>query len=153
MNETVMLGGASLVVTRAPATEALRRRFGDRFNTRSAAFCTLLQLAERAASGTQPVLITGETGTGKEWLARFLHERSARAGAPLVAVNCGALARDLLESELFGHTRGAFTGAEGPRAGLISRAGGGTLFLDEVGELRPDHQAALLRFLENRTYR
>jgi len=153
LHRTLMLGGAPLVVTRPPAPEAQRRRVGDRFHTRSAAFCGLLQLAERVGPGGQPVLITGETGTGKEWLSRFLHERSLRPGAPLVAVNCGALARDLLESELFGHARGAFTGADGPRAGLISRAAGGTLFLDEVGELRPDHQAALLRFLEDRTYR
>ncbi len=152
-HQTVMLGGAPLVMTEAPAAEALQRGLGDRFFTRSAAFCGLLQLAGQVAAGTRPVLIAGETGTGKEWLARFLHERSTRADSPLVAVNCGALARDLLESELFGHTRGAFTGADGARAGLIARAAGGTLFLDEVGELRPDHQAALLRFLENRTYR
>ncbi len=149
---TVRLGAAPLAVVPAPTAGAAAERLGERFHTRSAGLCAVLALAEKVAPGGRPVLIAGETGTGKEWLARFLHD-AGRPNGPLVPVNCGAIARDLLESELFGHARGAFTGADGPRAGLVSRAAGGTLFLDEIGELRPEHQAALLRFLENRTFR
>ncbi len=151
-HRAVRLGATHLVVVPAPATGAVLARHGDRFHTRSADLCALLQLAEKVAPLTGPVLIAGETGTGKEWLARFLHE-AGRPGGPLVPVNCGAIAAELIGSELFGHARGAFTGADGPRQGLVPRAAGGTLFLDEIAELRPDHQAALLRFLENHTFR
>ena len=92
-------------------------------------------LAERAAAGTINVLVLGETGVGKEVLARWIHQRSARAGKPFLAVNCAALSGTLLESELFGHEKGAFTGAGAARAGLLESAPGGTLFLDEIGEL------------------
>jgi transcriptional regulator with PAS, ATPase and Fis domain len=98
------------------------------------------------------VLLTGATGTGKEVFAQAIHAASARAGKPFVPVNCGALSRDLLESELFGHVAGAFTGAVKDRKGLIEAAKGGTLFLDELGELPMDLQAKLLRVLETGDY-
>jgi DNA-binding NtrC family response regulator len=107
-------------------------------------------LAERAAAGAINVLVLGETGVGKEVLARWIHQRSARAGKPFLAVNCAALSGTLLESELFGHEKGAFTGAGAARAGLLESAPGGTLFLDEIGELPAGLQAKLLRVLEAR---
>jgi DNA-binding NtrC family response regulator len=99
------------------------------------------------------VLIAGETGTGKEMAARSIHYLGGRSGHPFIPVNCGALAESLLESELFGHERGAFTDAKAASPGLVSEADGGTLFLDEVDSLSLKAQAALLRFLQDRTYR
>lgn len=106
-------------------------------------------LVERIAPTDSSVLILGETGTGKEVVARSIHEHSSRAKMPFVAVNCGALPENLVESELFGHKKGAFTGADTPRKGLIEVANGGTLFLDELGELDKTMQVKLLRFLES----
>lgn len=113
----------------------------------------LLEEAARVAPFDAPILIEGETGSGKELLARFVHDRSARRGRPLVAVNCAAVPDELLEAEFFGHARGAFTGAAASRPGLVEAADGGTLFLDEVGELSPRAQSLLLRVLQEREYR
>jgi transcriptional regulator with PAS, ATPase and Fis domain len=106
------------------------------------------ELIRRAATAPGAVLITGETGTGKELAARAIHAGSARAQRPFVALNCAAIAETLLETELFGHARGAFTGATGPRPGLIEHAAAGTLFLDEIGTMSKALQAKLLRALE-----
>jgi DNA-binding NtrC family response regulator len=115
----------------------------------SASMQRVKTLLERIAPTESSVLILGETGTGKELVARRLHELSQRAQMPFVAVNCGALPENLVESELFGHRKGAFTGADTPRKGLIEVANGGTLFLDELGELDRSMQVKLLRFLES----
>lgn len=106
-------------------------------------------VVRRAAAASGTVLITGETGTGKELVARAIHAGSSRASRPFVALNCAALSESLLETELFGHARGAFTGAASARAGLMEHASGGTLFLDEVGTMAPSLQAKLLRALES----
>jgi transcriptional regulator with GAF, ATPase, and Fis domain len=98
------------------------------------------------------VLIRGESGTGKELVAHAIHSNSGRAGKPYVAVNCAAIPETLIESELFGHEKGAFTGATAQKKGQVEVADGGTLFLDEIGDLPPQAQAALLRFLENKTF-
>jgi len=114
----------------------------------SSAMIEVQRVIERVARGACPVLILGETGTGKELVARELHERSARSQGPLQIVNCAALPESLVESILFGHVRGAFTGADADRRGVFELARGGTLFLDEVGELSPSAQATLLRVLD-----
>jgi two-component system NtrC family response regulator len=123
--------GATHLVGGSPALEAVRK------------------LIERVAKSEAAVLVRGETGTGKELVARAIHEGSGRADGPLVAVNCGALPEHLVESELFGHRKGAFTGADEHRAGLFEVADGGTLFLDEIGELPRSLQSRLLRVLES----
>ena len=110
------------------------------------------RVLESAAPSNAGVFITGETGTGKELAARAVHTSSARAGRAFIAVNCGAIPKDLIESELFGHVKGAFTGATADRAGAAELANGGTLFLDEIGEMPIDLQPKLLRFLQTGTY-
>lgn len=112
-------------------------------------FRQLLNTADLVAATQASVLVLGESGSGKEVLARHIHDRSPRARQPFIAVNCASLPEHLVESELFGHRKGAFTGASQDRIGLIRAAEGGTLFLDEVGELPLALQAKLLRFLEN----
>ncbi len=120
-----------------------------RFLGNSLAIARVLQLVDRIACADSSVLIYGESGTGKEIIAEMIHRKSARRDHPLVIVNCGALPETLQESELFGHIRGAFTGAHKDKKGLLAEADGGTLFLDEVGELSAAAQVKLLRFLEN----
>jgi transcriptional regulator with GAF, ATPase, and Fis domain len=115
----------------------------------SQAFTQALANLEAVAHTGFPVLLCGETGTGKELLARRLHQLSSRSEGPFMPVNCAALAKSLLESELFGHVRGAFTGANSPNQGYIRAAAGGTLFLDEIGETSRDFQVRLLRVLED----
>lgn len=119
----------------------------------SPAMLALYASIERMAATDAPLLIQGPTGTGKELVARAIHTHSARAGGPLVSLNCAALPQTLVQSELFGHVPGAFTGADQSRPGLIETASGGTLFLDEIGEMPLDSQASLLRFLDNQRVR
>jgi DNA-binding NtrC family response regulator len=118
----------------------------------SRAIQELLGLIERVAQSRSTVLITGETGTGKELAARAIHARSAQRGMPLIKVNCAAIPEPLLESELFGHVRGAFTGASANRKGRFALADGGSLFLDEIGTMTPALQAKLLRVLQEREF-
>src|SRR4029079_5108540 len=113
----------------------------------------VFELVETIAQTASTVLITGESGTGKELIARALHVRSPRSDRAVVAVNCGALTETLLDSELFGHMRGAFTGADGNRKGLIEVAEKGTIFLDEIGEMSPMLQVKVLRVLQERKFR
>ncbi len=120
---------------------------------RATAFQQMLELVARVGPSPASVLLFGESGTGKELVARAIHEASPRAGAPLVVVDCASLPETLFESELFGHERGAFTGANTSKPGLVEAASGGTLFLDEVGDIPLAMQVKLLRLLESGTYR
>jgi DNA-binding NtrC family response regulator len=130
-----------------------RQAESKHFIARSVAMQDVLELAARVAPIDTTVLVYGESGTGKEFIVRMIHDQSARASAPFVSVNCAALTETLLESELFGHVRGAFTGASRDKAGLFEVAGNGTLFLDEIGEVAPTVQAKLLRALQEREIR
>ncbi|MCB9779472.1 MAG: sigma 54-interacting transcriptional regulator [Alphaproteobacteria bacterium] len=149
LDEELVLGSTVLKVAQEPLDEQpSARQLGDMVAD-SAAMLRVFGTLRRFAGHHFPVLITGESGTGKELAARGLHDVSARAGGAWVAVNCGAIAENLFESELFGHEKGAFTGADKKKDGAFHRAHGGTLFLDEIGELPEPAQAKLLRALES----
>jgi len=161
VGETIQIGSSVLIVQRRAAQadllrpETLRDEAASTLSPASAArsgeaMRRVHELAERAAAGTINVLITGETGVGKELLAETVHRASPRRGGPYVCLNCAALSETLLESELFGHERGAFTGAVQAKPGLLETAARGSLFLDEVGELPLSTQAKLLRVIETR---
>ncbi len=139
-------------VSRLRAELPTGRRFGG-VVARSEAMRRLLDLLEKVAPHPTSVLLTGPTGTGKELLARVLHQESPRRDGPFVAVNCGAIPEQLLESEFFGHAKGAFTGADRDHEGLLESGAGGTLFLDEVGELPESLQVKLLRAIQEREVR
>ena len=144
------LDEARLRTEAAHLRRALRERFAlANLVGSSASMRTLFDLMERVADADVPVLLSGETGTGKGLVARALHALGRRSEGPFVAVNCAALPENLLESELFGHVKGAFTGAVAPRTGLFEEAQGGTLFLDEIGEMDIALQAKLLNVLES----
>ena len=159
------LGEASVAVKRALDDRRLReenrrlraqveRRFSlDSILGRSKAMQTVFEQVKAIAASESTVLILGESGTGKELVARAIHQHGARRGGPFVPVNCAAIPEHLLESELFGHEKGAFTGADRKRRGLFVEADGGTLFLDEVGDLSPALQGKLLRALQDRSIR
>jgi PAS domain S-box-containing protein len=134
-----------------PVPPAASESFGQIIG-RSPAIRKLVDVIRRAAPSEATMLITGESGTGKELVARAIHDASRRSGHPFVAVNSAAIPHDLLESELFGHARGAFTGALRDRRGQVAMAEGGTLFLDEIGDLAMPLQAKILRLLQERTY-
>jgi DNA-binding NtrC family response regulator len=134
----------------AAAGDATTARDPSRLVVADPRMLSLYDTVARVARSAAPVLIVGETGTGKELVARAIHDGSARAGGPLRSLNCGAIPATLVESTLFGHEKGAFTGADQRRPGLFEGASGGTAFLDEIGELPPPAQAALLRVLETK---
>jgi DNA-binding NtrC family response regulator len=150
------VGSLMRLVELARENERLRRQlvvegqFGRMIGA-SAAMRRVFELAERVAPTDATLLITGESGTGKDLLAQEIHDRSPRAGKPFVAVNCAALPENLIESELFGYEKGAFTGAAQQKKGKFEVASSGTLFLDEIGDMNPITQAKVLRALENRT--
>ena len=128
------------------------RRGSADLDTQNAALRDALVLARKAAGTDATILILGETGTGKGVLARYVHAQSTRASRPFVTVNCAVISPNLVENELFGHAKGAFTGADGARAGYVEAAKNGTLFIDEVGDLPKEVQGKLLRLLEEREY-
>ncbi len=164
----IVVARADIALSRGPSEDAgpAGRRDGDDGSARDAkasgppssdglvladrAMVKLFAVARRVAAAQSPVLIVGETGTGKEVIAERIHRQSARASGPFVRVNCASLPETLIESELFGHEKGAFTGAERRRAGYFEAAAGGTLLLDEIGEMPPGVQATLLRAIERR---
>jgi DNA-binding NtrC family response regulator len=154
--QPITLGGSTLVVRAAGAARRIplstAARFGEALG-QSFAMRALFANLERAAATEQTLVLLGESGTGKEVLARAIHEHSPRREGPFVVLDCGAISASLMESEVFGYARGAFTGATGARAGLLEEANGGTLFIDELGELPLDLQPKLLRALEARQVR
>jgi len=147
------LVGSAIKLGTAIDAETTARLSGPRLLGRSAVMEQLREMIGRVARSQAPVHIWGESGTGKELVARMIHETGARRGAPFVAVNCGAIPTELMESELFGHRRGAFTGAVADKQGLIQSAEGGTLFLDEVADLPLHMQVKLLRVVQEKTVR
>ncbi|HUJ15261.1 MAG TPA: sigma-54 dependent transcriptional regulator [Thermoanaerobaculia bacterium] len=153
---TLTIQNVSKILATRRELVALKRsesRDLERFPGTSAAIQQLNQLLGQIASAASPVLVEGESGTGKGVLARLIHDRSPRASAPFVDLNCAGLSKELLESELFGHERGAFTNAMNTKQGLFEIAGSGTLFLDEIGEMEITVQARLLKALEDKRFR
>ncbi len=149
--ENEAIGARSSILRSAPVPD--RTPLGRRaIIGESVALQEVLQLVDLVAGSDAPILITGETGTGKELVARAIHEQSARRHRPFVSVNCGAIPPTLIASELFGHEKGAFTGAVQRRTGRFELASGGTLFLDEIAELALECQTALLRVLQEREF-
>ncbi len=138
------------LLKRAERYDGIERR--QRITGASAPIRAVRKLIEQVADFDTNVLVTGESGTGKELVARTIHDLSSRAGKPFVPINCGAIPAELLESELFGHEKGAFTGAISARTGRFELAEGGTLFLDEIGDMSLDMQVKLLRVLQERTF-
>lgn len=151
------LGQVEKMIAANREIEALRRsspRDGtDHFLGTSEQARTIDRLIDRVAPAPSPILLQGESGSGKGMIARMIHERSPRSRAPMVDLNCAGLSRELLESELFGHERGAFTGAASAKPGLLEIATKGTVFLDEIGEMDPPIQARLLKVLEEKRFR
>jgi two-component system response regulator AtoC len=151
VGDTILLGAACVVVRHPPTLEVPNLPLaGEGVVVQDAALRAIYEQAARIAPTPLSVLILGETGVGKEVLARAIHARSSRAKGPFMGINCAALSETLLESELFGHEKGSFTGAQQARAGLFEAAAGGTVFLDEVGELSAPTQGRLLRVLGER---
>lgn len=149
MAEFATIEKAELIDENHQLREELRAQVDSRnIIAVSGTFRRVLEQAHRVSASTATVLIHGETGTGKELIARLIHEHSPRANGPFITVNCGALSETLLESELFGHVKGAFTGAVADRKGRFEAANGGTIFLDEIGEVSPAMQVRLLRVLQ-----
>ncbi len=147
--EFVNLEKEELIDENYQLREEIRQQFSERnIVAVSGAFRHVLDNAKRVAASNATVLIEGETGTGKEMVARLIHDHSQRANGPFVAINCGSLSESLLESELFGHVKGAFTGAVNDRKGRFEAANSGTIFLDEIGEVSPAMQVRLLRVLQ-----
>jgi len=142
---------SELVAENRSLKDELASRFGAIIGS-SRALLPVLETARKVAARDIPVLVTGESGTGKELLAQAIHQHSGRRGKRFVAINCGAIPEALLESELFGHRKGAFTGADRDHIGLVETADGGTLFLDEIGTLPVNVQTALLRFLQEQEF-
>ncbi|MFZ4579846.1 MAG: sigma-54-dependent transcriptional regulator, partial [Myxococcota bacterium] len=133
-------------------SEVARKSASDDIICRAPAMMSVMDLAARVAPSDFSVLILGESGTGKDLFAKRIHQLSNRASAPFVSLNCSAIPEHLLESELFGHEKGAFSGATNARAGFFAEADGGTLFLDEIGDMSPNLQPKLLRVLQNGEY-
>ena len=143
----------NLLVTTVLLSKEISKKHSEKIIGDSKSLHRVLNLANKAAQSDSNVLVEGETGTGKELFAEYIHKQSARKDKPFVVINCASLPDQLIESELFGHEKGAFTDAKSTKQGLVEIAHGGTLFLDEIGELSLTLQPKLLRFLENGEYR